>query len=72
MSIKNLLLKSLTLTYFIFQGGPLHLKSQSKNNLFYYRLIGVTSFGQYCASGAPGHTRIFAYLDWIESIVWPS
>lgn len=38
-----------------------------------YEIIGVTSFGKQCGTpGTPGvYTRVYAYLTWIESIVWP-
>lgn len=39
---------------------------------FHY-VFGITSFGRACGTGAPGvYTRVTAYLDWIESIVWPT
>ncbi|XP_067635813.1 serine protease persephone-like [Eurosta solidaginis] len=51
-------------------GGPLHFANdKSFNN---YRVVGVVSFGLLCGSNAPGvYTRVTAYLDFIESIVWP-
>lgn len=50
-------------------GGPLHVKSWRGQ----YYLVGITSFGRGCAGEIPGvYTRVSAYLDWIESIVWPS
>lgn len=38
-----------------------------------YTVVGVTSFGKKCGNiGTPGvYTRVYAFLDWIESIVWP-
>ncbi|XP_043266597.1 serine protease snake-like [Venturia canescens] len=48
-------------------GGPLLMKSGKV-----YTVIGVTSFGQGCGSLEPGaYTSVSAYIDWIESIVWP-
>ncbi|KAH8398026.1 hypothetical protein KR222_010400, partial [Zaprionus bogoriensis] len=48
-------------------GGPL-LRQLDK--IWY--VVGITSLGQGCASGPPSvYTRVFSYLDWIESIVWP-
>lgn len=38
-----------------------------------YSIIGVTSFGKFCAfKNSPGvYTRVSSYLDWLESVVWP-
>lgn len=37
----------------------------------YSVVVGITSYGQMCGSKIPGvYTRVFSYLDWIESIVW--
>ncbi|ETN67673.1 CLIP-domain serine protease subfamily C [Anopheles darlingi] len=47
-------------------GGPVQIKTGEK-----YRLVGVISFGHSCGSYIPGvTTRVAAYIDWIESIVW--
>ncbi|XP_050087815.1 serine protease persephone-like [Anopheles aquasalis] len=47
-------------------GGPLQVLIDKK-----YRLVGVTSFGNGCGSNTPSvSTRVAAYIDWIESIVW--
>ncbi|KAF9411866.1 hypothetical protein HW555_009471 [Spodoptera exigua] len=52
-------------------GGPLqntfHISSCQ------YMVIGVTSTGRQCGLlGSTGlYTRVFSYLHWIESIVWP-
>lgn len=36
-----------------------------------HEAIGITSFGLACGTGNPGvATRISAYIDWIEDIVW--
>lgn len=55
-------------------GGPLQRifkKTLVSQDITY--IFGITSFGRACATGAPGvYTRVTAYLDWIESIVWPS
>ncbi|XP_045536539.1 serine protease persephone isoform X2 [Papilio machaon] len=51
-------------------GGPLQGLTHKDGH---YRIIGVTSFGSGCGSAVPGvYTRIYKYLDWIESLVWPS
>lgn len=48
-------------------GGPLLMKEYAT-----WYAVGITSLGQGCASGPPSvYTRVSAYLDWIESIVWP-
>ncbi|KAH8241654.1 hypothetical protein KR038_006916, partial [Drosophila bunnanda] len=49
-------------------GGPLLMQD---GNLLY--IVGITSLGQGCASGPPSvYTRVSSYVDWIESIVWPT
>nr|BAM18077.1 serine protease [Papilio xuthus] len=51
-------------------GGPLQGFTSKDGHL---RIVGVTSFGSGCGSVVPGvYTRIYKYLDWIESLVWPS
>lgn len=36
-----------------------------------YEVIGLTSLGLGCGNRNPGvFTRVSAYLDWIENIVW--
>lgn len=43
--------------------------------VYMYHIIGITSFGKSCgvALNMPGvYTRVSAYTDWIEGIVWPS
>lgn len=51
-------------------GGPLQIFHR---HLFcMYSIFGVTSFGVSCGIGIPGvYTRVYPYLDWIESVVWP-
>uniref|UniRef100_A0A1Q3FLB4 Putative trypsin-like serine protease n=1 Tax=Culex tarsalis TaxID=7177 RepID=A0A1Q3FLB4_CULTA len=50
-------------------GGPLQITKQENHCVFY--VIGITSFGQTCGSTVPAiYTRVAAYLDWIEPIVW--
>lgn len=52
-------------------GGPIQIASKKNQCIFY--VVGVTSFGKYCASkNTPGvYTRVSTYISWIESIVWP-
>lgn len=50
-------------------GGPLQITKQENHCVFY--LVGITSFGQTCGSRVPAiYTRVAAFLDWIEPIVW--
>lgn len=51
-------------------GGPLQIYHDHWKCM--YTLIGITSFGQACATpDVPGiYTYIYYYIDWIESIVW--
>nr|CAD7397414.1 unnamed protein product [Timema cristinae] len=53
-------------------GGPIQISN--KNNRCIHYIIGVTSFGKFCAGkNAPGvYTRVSYFLPWIESIVWSS
>ncbi|XP_051160162.1 clotting factor G beta subunit-like isoform X2 [Leptopilina boulardi] len=49
-------------------GGPLIMVN---DNDYSMKLLGVTSFGEFCGGSAPGvYTAIYNYLDWIESIAW--
>lgn len=59
--------------YNVFQGdsgGPLVIRSE--RNPCVFNLIGITSFGKYCATeNSPGvYTRVSSYLSWIEQNVW--
>ncbi|KAJ6638661.1 Serine protease persephone [Pseudolycoriella hygida] len=50
-------------------GGPLQIYSENGMST----IVGVTSFGISCGSALPSvYARVAFYLDWIESIVWPS
>ncbi|XP_065074220.1 serine protease snake-like [Ochlerotatus camptorhynchus] len=50
-------------------GGPLQITTEDHNCVYY--LVGVTSFGISCGGFIPGvYTKVSAYLDWIESVVW--
>lgn len=52
-------------------GGPLQVANNKHSCM--YTIVGITSFGVLCGSGYPGiYTRVFSYIDWIESVVWPS
>lgn len=50
-------------------GGPLQLLNKDKN---IYEILGVSSFSAACAIlEVPGvHTRVAAYVPWIEYVVW--
>uniref|UniRef100_A0A2M4DQE4 Putative clip-domain serine protease subfamily protein c n=1 Tax=Anopheles darlingi TaxID=43151 RepID=A0A2M4DQE4_ANODA len=51
-------------------GGPLQI-TRGENQCTFY-IVGLTSFGQACGSAVPAiYTKVSAYLDWIESVVWP-
>lgn len=52
-------------------GGPLQVTSEISKCL--HTVIGVTSFGRACgyAGDAGMYTRVFHYVPWIESVVWP-
>ncbi|PNF38946.1 hypothetical protein B7P43_G07030 [Cryptotermes secundus] len=52
-------------------GGPIQITRH--NNQCLYSIIGITSFGKFCAAkNAPGvYTRVSSFVPWIESIVWP-
>ncbi|KXJ82932.1 hypothetical protein RP20_CCG010586 [Aedes albopictus] len=51
-------------------GGPLQITEQGNHCSFI--VFGITSMGQYCGGTTPAiYTRVAAYLDWIEGIVWP-
>lgn len=51
-------------------GGPLQIQHPYVNCM--YTVMGITSFAKQCGDlNAPGvYTRVYNYLDWIESIVW--
>lgn len=52
-------------------GGPLNLVVDEALNK--YRVVAVISAGFTCGSSTPGlYSRVSSFLDWIESIVWPS
>lgn len=53
-------------------GGPIQIYHET--HFCMYTIVGVTSFGKVCGiAGSPGvYTRVYAYLNWIESIVWPN
>ncbi|KAF9411854.1 hypothetical protein HW555_009459 [Spodoptera exigua] len=52
-------------------GGPLQVRSQFSK--CQHTIIGVTSYGRACgyAGEAGMYTRVFHYVPWIESVVWP-
>lgn len=51
-------------------GGPLQVTSLDNRCIFY--IMGITSLGRNCGEvDTPAiYTRVSAYIDWIESIVW--
>lgn len=57
-------------------GGPMQIMEESVDcihNFPLHKIVGVTSFGRDCGRKmSPGvYTRVSAYIDWIERIVWP-
>lgn len=51
-------------------GGPILSKLIVGTKTVPY-IIGITSFGSFCASGVPAvYTRVSDYRRWIERIVW--
>ncbi|KAJ8705447.1 hypothetical protein PYW08_012493 [Mythimna loreyi] len=52
-------------------GGPLLVRSQVSECL--HSVIGVTSYGKACGylGDAGMYTRVYHYVPWIESVVWP-
>lgn len=52
-------------------GGPIQIYHSYVQCM--YAVVGITSFGIRCAeTGLPGvYTRVYPYIAWIESIVWP-
>ncbi|XP_044765999.1 serine protease snake-like [Coccinella septempunctata] len=52
-------------------GGPLLITKKSNKCKFF--LVGITSFGKSCgeANTAAVYTKVSAYIDWIEAMVWP-
>ncbi|XP_076630594.1 venom protease isoform X2 [Colletes latitarsis] len=52
-------------------GGPLAIRNKDYHCM--YSVIGITSVGRICGSSSPGvYTRVYNYLPWIESTVWPN
>ncbi|KAJ8705309.1 hypothetical protein PYW07_011136 [Mythimna separata] len=57
-------------------GGPMQIMEENVDcihNFPLHKIVGVTSFGRDCGRKmSPGvYTRVSAYVDWIERIVWP-
>ncbi|XP_012264279.2 serine protease snake-like [Athalia rosae] len=51
-------------------GSPLVVYSKKEHCM--YDVIGIVSLGKLCHGGIPGlHTRVYYYIPWIESVVWP-
>ncbi|XP_063899131.1 serine protease snake [Helicoverpa armigera] len=52
-------------------GGPLQIANDVLSCA--YDIIGVTSYGRQCGvtAGSGIYTRVYHYLPWIESVVWP-
>lgn len=58
-------------------GGPLQImvdRVDCVNSFPLHKVVGVTSFGRDCGRKyAPGvYSKVSRYVEWIESIVWPS
>ncbi|XP_063704377.1 serine protease snake-like [Culicoides brevitarsis] len=54
-------------------GGAIQLK-RVENGGTIYHVVGITSFGKACGivENPSVYTRVSKYVDWIESIVWPT
>ncbi|XP_065332776.1 serine protease persephone-like [Cloeon dipterum] len=50
-------------------GGPLQVRVKDSQLM---KVVGVTSSGIGCGSSPGLYTRVSAYIEWIENIVWPS
>jgi len=50
-------------------GGPMMYQLNGFSNV--YHVVGITSFGRGCGVYPGVYTRVYSYLKWIESIVWP-
>ncbi|XP_033308848.1 serine protease snake-like [Bombus bifarius] len=51
-------------------GGPLVIFNNDYDCM--YSVIGITSIGKPCGLSDPGiYTRVYHYISWIESKVWP-
>jgi len=50
-------------------GSPLQKQAKKGG----YDIVGIVSYGVSCGTKIPGiYTRVSAYLEWIERIVWPA
>lgn len=54
-------------------GGAIQLRTAEMDDVTYH-VVGVTSFGKACGivENPSVYTRISKYVEWIESVVWPS
>ncbi|KAJ8705463.1 hypothetical protein PYW08_012509 [Mythimna loreyi] len=52
-------------------GGPLQTSNEFASCA--YTVLGVTSYGRQCgiSAGSGMYTRVYHYVPWIESLVWP-
>lgn len=52
-------------------GGPLQYFADKESGIA--TVLGIISVGFGCGTALPSlYTRVAAYLDWIEPIVWPA
>ncbi|KAJ1527794.1 hypothetical protein ONE63_007745 [Megalurothrips usitatus] len=53
-------------------GGPLQLGTTGPDEPYcMYKVVGLSSFGIGCSTVPGVYTRVYFYVPWIESIVWP-